>query len=224
MSDNIFAQSVEDYFKQWEHIPKDEAKWMISFEQRNHVARKIISEHVKKTSKSILDVGCGIGLDYTYYKGSHVKYLGVDITEKFLKECKKRGVPAQYGDILNLPFPDKSFDTVYCKDLLLHLPVGLWRKALTEMVRVAKKQVFTLEPEWGDETVYALQEKHGVKEKNGVNTLVFFHNVYGLRDMTVFAVQHHLTIRKWMGKDLERSSWKGKDTNWQITLFSKDDS
>lgn len=224
MSEHIFGQTIDEYFQQWQHIPRETETWMKSPTQRDHFGRKLIADLVKQNSKSILDVGCGIGFDYPYYKGSNVEYLGVDVTERFLQECKKRGVPAQYGNVLNLPFQDGSFDTVYCKDLLLHLPPGLWRKALAEMVRVAKKQVFTLEPKWGDETVYAIKEKHGYKETGKpVGTVFFFHNVYGMRDIVVFAVQQKLTIQKWMSKDLERTRWLGEEVNWQITLFTKED-
>ena len=45
-----------------------------------------------------------------------------------------------YGDILKLPFPAKSFDTIWCIAILHHLPTEKLReKALVEMKRVLKK-------------------------------------------------------------------------------------
>ena len=223
MSDSIFATTVNKYFEQWKFIPWLSDTWMESTSQRNHRGRKKVAELVKKNSKSILDVGCGIGLDYEYYKDSDVQYLGVDITKRFLEECQKRGVPAQHGDVLDLEFDENSFDTVYCKDLLLHLPVGYWRQALAEMTRVAGKQVITLEPEWVDETVYTLREKHSVLDPSTKQptTLLFFHNVYSQREIVMFAAANQLTVSWWRGKDVERSAWTREASYWQVTLFTK---
>lgn len=219
MGENIFATTVDEYFSQWQRIPVDASIWMKPASKSNFEARSKIATFVKQHSKSILDVGCGVGWEHEYYKDSGVKYLGVDITKRFIKECKRRKIPARHGDVLNLPFKDQSFDTVYCKDLLLHLPVGLWRKALGEMVRVARKHVITLEPEWSHETVYAVKENHSCKD---MRTLFFFHNVYSERGMLTFASVHELTVKKCVGKDRTRTAWTGVDTNWQITIFTKE--
>ena len=181
--------NIPNYYSQWQKIPGHPLKWQADLRQITYKARRIIADMVKKNSRSLLDVGCGIGLDYDYYRDSNVRYYGVDITPKFVEAAKQRGVPAEVGDVLNLRFKDGEFDTVYCKDLLIHLSPGDWRVALKEMARVAAKQIITLEDNWCNNTVYSLREKHASYnvENHDFEMLMFFHNEYGDADFLKYA-------------------------------------
>ena len=214
-----------DYYRQWQRIPRKADTWQVSDSQHGHVGRKIVASKVLGNYKSILDVGCGIGFDYEYYRDTHVKYLGVDLTHKFLDVAHKKRVPLMQGDLLHLPFKDASFDVVYCKDLLLHLPVGDWQLGLEEMIRVAKHQIITIEPMWIEKTKYELMESHfDVNQDTGKldGILVFFHTLFGKDEMTEWARQHGLKLEVWRGKDVERSIWTNSDAEWQVTIFKKD--
>lgn len=109
--------------------------------QINHLIRKRIVQETAKIGQSALDVGCATCIDYPLFKTAGIKYTGVDITEKFIEHAKKLhpGVDAKYGDAFKLPFQDSSYDSVYCKDLLEHLPPDEYKKVITEMRRVTKK-------------------------------------------------------------------------------------
>ncbi|KAI1350237.1 S-adenosyl-L-methionine-dependent methyltransferase [Xylaria sp. FL0043] len=109
--------------------------------------------HIKKTDH-ILDVGCGPGTITTGF----VKYapegtvigldMSLDVLERAKKLASEAAVPMEgpgsvqfvQGNVLEeLPYPDDTFDIVYCSQVLGHIPPpDLPRRALEEMRRVLK--------------------------------------------------------------------------------------
>jgi len=85
-----------------------------------------------------LDVGSGTGNMYLTLKNSTLqfKYLGVDRTKNMVEFAQRRFPEAKFiqGDIHSLPFPDRSWNVVYCRHVLDHLPG--YEKALSELARV----------------------------------------------------------------------------------------
>lgn len=216
---------IPDYYSQWQKISGNPLTWQNTQQQVSHKGRTWIADYVKKTCKSILDVGCGIGLDYDHYRDSNIKYLGIDITPKFVEAAKQRGVPAEVGDVLHLRFKDNSFDTVYCKDLLIHLQPGEWRLALKEMARVAKRQIITLEDLWSDKTVYALTEEHTSFDdgSHDFEMLLFFHNLYSEPDFLKYACLLGLKVETRRVRMAAPSSSLDKRPRFsQITIYSKE--
>lgn len=98
-----------------------------------------------KANLSILDCGCGQGtmtLDFAD-QISPGKVVGIDISEKILQAAKENAssknvsnVSFQQANVLDLPFPDNTFDIVYAQTLLAHLPEPM--RAIHEMKRVVK--------------------------------------------------------------------------------------
>ena len=108
------------------------------------VAPKIdyIRSHIdiNKTT-SILDVGCGNGFFlYSFSKISNP--VGLDFSHQMLSmnPCKK----IVQGSALFLPFKDKSFDVVFCSNLLHHIEDP--QEAIADMKRVSKRYVILSEP------------------------------------------------------------------------------
>jgi len=126
------------YERFWEGVHPD---FLRSPEQLEHPARKRIVEETSKVGKSVLDVGCDSCVDYPRFKVAGIRYTGIDITEKFIKRAKELypSIDARVGTAYDLPFPDGSYDSVYCKDLLEHLPPDGYKQALNEMWRVTRK-------------------------------------------------------------------------------------
>lgn len=83
--------------------------------------------------KKILEIGKGTGTLQTIMKAGGYEYYTADI-EKSLK-------PDYIADIVDLPFKNKTFDTVCAFEVLEHLPFSEFGKALSEMRRVSKKYV-----------------------------------------------------------------------------------
>lgn len=72
--------------------------------------------------------------------------LATDISEALLRAAKERGLIEAYAveNAEKLSFADKSFDYIFCKESLHHFPRPY--VALYEMLRVARKGVFLIEP------------------------------------------------------------------------------
>lgn len=91
---------------------------------------------------SVLDVGCASCIMYPLLKDKVDRYVGLDITQKFLDHAKlvHPEIEVKLGSILDIPFPDNSFDTVFCKSVILHLDPKEMPRAISEMMRVASKR------------------------------------------------------------------------------------
>lgn len=84
---------------------------------------------------SVLDCGCAHKLFEKTLKSTNIKYTGMDFAEYYQDKFQ----PITKGDIQDIPFKANSFDCVYTRHVLEHLP--RFETALDEMVRVASKLV-----------------------------------------------------------------------------------
>lgn len=118
----------------------DFKSWVGSFDKP---AKKMIREHVIKSKyKSILDCGCGLSSEYYGYKNDNykIKYTGLDSCEKFVEINNENNINVIKCELeQDFPLNDSQFDCVFCKDVLEHLKD--YKKTLSEMIRVAKKEV-----------------------------------------------------------------------------------
>lgn len=107
--------------------------------------------------KSVLDVGCGFGLE-TLRLAALAKLgrtVGIDKSADFIADARTRaaaaGLSVEYdvGDAEALPYPDASFDCVRAERLLIYLDDPA--KAVAEMKRVAKPGggIAIIEPDFG---------------------------------------------------------------------------
>lgn len=98
---------------------------------------------------TILDVGGGHGQATAALVrcGYHLTVLGSDdsCANRIRRFVDAGQVEFRVGDILNLPFPDRSFDVVLSYRLLPH--VSRWQPYLAEMARVARQAVVLDYPE-----------------------------------------------------------------------------
>ncbi len=90
----------------------------------------------------ILDVGTGNGTMFPPLARRH-RVFGVDTSPEMLRDHIE---PARVGlaSVLDLPFPDRSFDLVVCSCLLHHVPDRA--RAVREMARVSRRGVYLIEP------------------------------------------------------------------------------
>lgn len=82
--------------------------------------------------KSVLDIGCGVGgVDFLLCQTHGARYVtGIDVEETVLATARQRaeakGLSACCGFIKvwpgALPFPHESFDIVFSKDAVVHIP------------------------------------------------------------------------------------------------------
>ncbi len=94
-----------------------------------------------KKNDKILDLGCGNGRYYSFFKDEEVKYIGVDNSQELINIAKQKypGVQFQVESGLNLSFPDNYFDQIYSIAVLHYIPSKEYRlKFLKEAKRVLK--------------------------------------------------------------------------------------
>ena len=186
------------YYHQWQHLPVNTDKWQAK--PLGKVWHPAVSKIVEKTEESVLNVGCGAALDHGLFNCS---YIGVDVTPKFTRAAHLRGADVICASGLALPFKDDSFGTVYCKDVIVHLPPGDWRPMLGEMWRVAARRVVTVEGEWGDISIYLQWERYMVNE----GQLMFWNNIYGREEVLGYAASRGVPEPRVVSRDGWQASW-----------------
>lgn len=83
----------------------------------------------------ILDVGCGTG---NFIERDPRRIEGVDLNEDCVAICNRKGLRAQLGDALNLPFQDATFDGVYCSHVIHVFHSAQAFRLMAELCRVVK--------------------------------------------------------------------------------------
>ena len=92
-------------------------------------------------SGRVLDVPCGDGFFAACFAGRGARVVAADLSPAFLKlasrACRTAGaVEFVQADAYRLPFPDRSFDLVWCAQSLISLSAPV--KVLAEMRRVVR--------------------------------------------------------------------------------------
>ena len=132
-----------------------------------------ITEFAPRLKRRLLDVGCGTK---PYQKLFNVDaYVGLDIDTN---DSRERGIADHFYDGISFPFPDASFDSLLCNQVLEHVfnPDDFIR----EMNRVLKpngKLLLTVPFVWDEHEQpydYARYSSFGLRallEKNGLTIL-----------------------------------------------------
>jgi len=98
-----------------------------------------------KPNAFVLEVGCGRGagaylIKKTFHPASlHAMDLDIQMISKartYLSPEKRAGIGFFTGDLIKLPYPDKTMDAVFGFGVLHHIPD--WQAALVEIARVLK--------------------------------------------------------------------------------------
>lgn len=130
-------------------------------------AEKAIVEKIKHLltqlppADRILDVGCGPS-SWLWRVGLHP--VGLDLSPTYTAAFINYGEPAVTGSAAALPFPDCSFDGIWSIGLLHHLPDGVARQAVSEMLRICRPGGYMViydgvlpDPGWRRPVAYALR-------------------------------------------------------------------
>lgn len=111
----------------------DSKRWMSYWHQ--------IKEVLKFNPQSVLIIGKGDGLVSEYLKLKGIKITTLDIDGSLN--------PDVLASVVDMPFPDNSFDAVLCAQVLEHLSYGDFLKALSEIKRVSGTGAVVSLPHFG---------------------------------------------------------------------------
>jgi SAM-dependent methyltransferase len=75
-----------------------------------------------KKSGALLDLGCSSGAFLQSFQGEPWELYGIEMSRECARRAEARtGAKVFVGDILEAPFPERSFDVISCCDVLEHL-------------------------------------------------------------------------------------------------------
>jgi len=101
---------------------------------------------INRTSKSILDVGCGKGSSIVRQMRAEIRgqyILGCDIFPSYVKECKRSGLYDEcvLADARRLPFKPHSFELVFCLEVIEHVEKSEGEELLSSLENLSSKEV-----------------------------------------------------------------------------------
>lgn len=170
-----------------------------------------------KTGDRVLDLGCGNGALWKILKDKGIKYIGIDNSKDLIERARKQypGVEFQTAEALKIPFPDNSFDKIYCIGVIHHIPSEKIRiDFLKEAKRVLKpggKIILRVWDFWRRKKGMALLLKHTLLKAAGKTQIDFKDIFYPWKDgrgKTIIERYFHCFTKREINKLFKRSGFK----------------
>ena len=135
-----WSEWVKDYYRDvetydWVDVSDNlRGPEAIFHRNRERVLRNLVTRYAR-AGEPVLDAGCGTGLNLRHLPPGSV---GLDINPRNLEVVRARVPDCRpvLGDLEAMPFPDASFGTVLCSEVLEHVPDP--SRALSEIHRVLR--------------------------------------------------------------------------------------
>lgn len=130
---------------------------------------KRFAERVKKNGgKDVLELGCGSGVQSKQLSELGLEVVGIDISPNMILEAKKRAPKAHFlvGDIATVRFSSASFDGMYARASLLHIPKNMIPKVFEAINKMLKDGgIFYLAVKEGKGEGEVEDSRHGINIK-----------------------------------------------------------
>lgn len=150
-----------------------------------------IVDRIKKLGQpTVLEIGSG-GLGIAPYLKKEVTGLDVRFNPPFYPLLKRK-----IGSCLKIPFPDKSFDVVISVDVLEHLKSEERSRVVSEMRRVAKKEIIVAVP------TGELAQKQD-QELNQAYKKIYGHTFPFLDEQLTYGLPSEEEIKRLMGDNVK---------------------
>jgi len=111
-------------------IPRDATFFQPNEIERHTTTRRQANRIAVTEDSRVLDVGCGIGGPARYLAHTYgCRVDGIDLTPELIEtgqvlteRCKLADrVVLQVGNALDLPYPDQTFDVVWCQNVTMNI-------------------------------------------------------------------------------------------------------
>jgi SAM-dependent methyltransferase len=138
---------VENYFKK--NILKKKGYYDKPLPRVYGTCTLILDEitHNNHEIKKLIDVGCGVGtftleLEKNFPQISEI--VGMDFLKEVVATAKEKArqlnkVTFVEGNILDIPFENRTFDVTVCTNLIHHIHRDDFKKAIEELARITDK-------------------------------------------------------------------------------------
>lgn len=95
--------------------------------------------------RSVLDIPVGTGWLLQDYHRRGMAVIGMDVSGDMLRKAREKMPDAnlRYGDILDIPLPDRSVDAAIAIRIMPWLTISEMQMALTELARVSRQWIVT---------------------------------------------------------------------------------
>jgi SAM-dependent methyltransferase len=106
----------------------------------------LIDRWQKQRKKDFLDLGCGLGRHAIQFAKAGFNTAGFDLSEESIRrtaeyaKAEKLDIALKVGDMLELPYPDASFDCILCRNVISHTDTAGMRQIVEELKRVLRPE------------------------------------------------------------------------------------
>lgn len=189
-----YMNELKDWLKQERNTPIEEMKDF--FSKRMDIYEKVHLEHwVKEYAhiadyfegeiQSLLDIGCGTGLELEaiYQRFSKVKVTGIDLSEDMLKKLqakyKGREIELILSDYFEYPFGTEQYDAALSFETLHHFKFEKKQKIYDKLYQAIKQDGYYIECDYiacsDEEEMLCLEQYEYKRRVNKIPDNVFVH-------------------------------------------------
>lgn len=166
MKQKITSTSSEDFKNQSDSgLIMSSTRWLIDhYKAKEKYRHQMVEDLDLKPGDIVLDVGSGPGL-WSNRLAEKIApngcIIGIDYSTDAIRNAKKNLENSPYqniikysqADFFNIPYPDETFDLVFCSNSLMYFPDLMKEKLLKEQKRVVKKGGRIVSKEYDGETI-----------------------------------------------------------------------
>lgn len=136
--DNIVKSQGWD----WAIVDKKAAEpWLVPSKESYY----FLHRWAEQGKKDMLDLGCGLGRHSLQFARAGFNVFALDISPDAVEFThnaamqENLNVTTQIGDMLSLPYADKSIDCIFCRNVMSHTDTNGIKKIIAEMKRVLRE-------------------------------------------------------------------------------------
>ncbi len=218
-SEAILGIQHKELREYWKDLPKKRLKEFLHVggAGKEHPSRIFVASLVKK-GESVLDVGCGAGVNYEVLDslGLACDYIGIDSSEPSIESAKELYPKGDFRicnayDMADF-FKSKKFDVVIVRAVLEHLPD--FEEVMAQAIDISKRLaifIFFLSPRY---------LPFGIKKLNVYIDPPFYTNVYSKQSIEYFLAMQDVKYSWYHDIGESRTSWLSNEKN-SILVISR---